>query len=79
MLLPLSVTLKVSTMTGLLSHVAVANVGVVPLWRERPADVYTAYSSDWVQMRVDFWAEATEARARVDATFSLELGGMSGR
>lgn len=38
-LLPLSVTLKVSTITGLLSHVAVAKVGVVPLWRERPAEV----------------------------------------
>jgi hypothetical protein len=36
---PESDTLNVSTKMGALSHVAVANVGVVPLWRDRPADV----------------------------------------
>ena len=34
---PFSVTLKVSTKNGLLSQVAVANVGVPPAWRARPA------------------------------------------
>jgi hypothetical protein len=63
-------------MTGLFSHVAVANVGVVSAWRERPADVYTAAASFCVQTSCDCAdAAAREAAIREKRIFCVARAG----